>query len=460
MLQRTFGDRAFLRRVLGFGIPILIQNGITTLVALLDNIMVGQVGTLQMSGVSVANQLIFIFNLCVFGANAGAGIFGAQFHGSGDKQGILHTTRFKLFMSLILSVGAILLFYFCGPALISLYLQGEGSAEDAAMTLYYGFEYMQIMLVGLIPFALSNVYATTMRECDRTMLPMVSSVVAVLCNLVLNVILIFGHLGLPAMGAKGAAVATVISRFVELGILVVWSAFHKAQYYFLRGLYRSAYIPFSLLGKIITKGLPLMVNEFMWSTGMAMLNQSYSTCGLAVVPALNICETLNNIASIGVIALGHTVGILMGQMMGAGNTRQEIQDSNNKIIRLGLVVGVCFGALMAIAAPLFPQLYQVDDEIRSLAAQLMLVLAVMKPVMAYIYCIYFTIRSGGKTWSTFLFDCGILWCFTVPLSIVLSRVALWPILAIFICCQLVDFVKCFIGRLLLKKGNWIQNLAK
>ena len=460
MLRRYFGDRAFLRRVLGFGIPILIQNGITTLVALLDNIMVGQVGTLQMSGVSVANQLIFIFNLCVFGANAGAGIFGAQFHGSGDKQGILHATRFKLFMSLILSVGAILLFYFCGPALISLYLQGEGSAEDAAMTLYYGFEYMQIMLVGLVPFALSNVYATTMRECDRTMLPMVSSVVAVLCNLVLNVILIFGHLGLPAMGAKGAAVATVISRFVELGILVVWPVFHKAQYHFLRGLYRSAYIPFSLLGKIITKGLPLMVNEFMWSTGMAMLNQSYSTCGLAVVPALNICETLNNIASIGVIALGHTVGILMGQMMGAGNTRQEIQDSNNKIIRLGLVVGVCFGALMAVAAPLFPQLYQVDDEIRSLAAQLMLVLAVMKPVMAYIYCIYFTIRSGGKTWSTFLFDCGILWCFTVPLSIVLSRVALWPILAIFICCQLVDFVKCFIGRLVLKKGNWIQNLAK
>ena len=460
MLQRTFGDRVFLRRVLVFAIPILIQNAITTLVALLDNIMVGQVGTLQMSGVSVANQLIFIFNLCVFGANAGAGIFGAQFHGSGDKQGILHATRFKLLMSLALSVGAILLFRFCGPALINLYLQGEGSAQDAAMTLAYGFEYMQIMLWGLIPFALSNVYATTMRECGRAVLPMVSSVVAVLCNLVLNIILIFGHLGLPAMGAKGAAVATVISRFVELGILVVWSAFHKTQYHFLRGLYRSAYIPFSLLGKIMVKGLPLLVNEFMWSTGMAVLNQSYSTCGLDVVPALNICETLNNIASIGVIALGNTVGILMGQMMGAGNTRQEIQDSNNKIIRLGLVVGLCFGALMAIAAPLFPQLYQVDDEIRSLASQLMLVLAVMKPVMAYIYCIYFTIRSGGKTISTFLFDCGILWCFTVPLSIVLSRVALWPILPIFICCQLVDIVKCFIGRLVLKKGSWIQNLAK
>lgn len=460
MLRRYFGDRAFLRRVLGFGIPILIQNGITTFVALLDNIMVGQVGTLQMSGVSVANQLIFIFNLCVFGANAGAGIFGAQFHGSGDKEGILHATRFKILMSLLLSIGAILLFNFCGPNLINLYLQGEGSAQDAAQTLTFGFEYMQIMLWGLVPFALTNVYATTMRECNRTMLPMVGSVVAVLTNLALNFVLIFGHFGLPAMGAKGAAVATVISRFVEFGILVIWSAFHKNEYDFFRGLYRSCYIPVKLFGRIMAKGMPLMVNEFMWSTGMAVLNQSYSTCGLAVVPAVNICETLNNIASVGVIALGHTVGILMGQMMGAGCSREEIKDSNNKIIRIGLVIGVVFGSLMALGAPLFPHLYQVDGDIRSLASQLMLVLAVMKPVMAFLYCTYFSIRSGGKTWTTFFFDCGILWCFTVPLSVVLSRMTDIPILLLFICCQLVDIAKCFIGYYLLKKGTWIQNLAK
>ena len=460
MLRRYFGDRAFLRRVLGFGIPILIQNSITTFVALLDNIMVGQVGTLQMSGVSVANQLIFIFNLCVFGANAGAGIFGAQFHGSGDKEGILHATRFKILMSLLLSIGAILLFNFCGPNLISLYLQGEGSAEDAAQTLTFGFEYMQIMLWGLVPFALTNVYATTMRECNRTMLPMVGSVVAVLTNLALNFVLIFGHFGLPAMGAKGAAVATVISRFVEFGILVIWSAFHKNEYDFFRGLYRSFYIPLQLLGRILAKGMPLMMNEFLWSTGMAVLNQSYSTCGLVVVPAVNICETLNNIANVGVIALGNTVGILMGQMMGAGCAKEEIKDSNNKILRLGVTVGVLFGILMAAGAYVFPHLYQVSDDIRSLASQLVLVLAVMKPIMAYLFCAYFTIRSGGKTWTTFFFDCGIMWCFTVPLSIVLSRVAGLPILPLFICCQLVDIAKCFVGWRLLRSGSWIQNLAK
>jgi Na+-driven multidrug efflux pump len=299
-----------------------------------------------------------------------------------------------------------------------------------------------------------------MRECNKTILPMVSSVVAMLTNLVLNFVLIFGHFGAPALGAKGAAVATVISRFVELSILVIWSACHKNDYNFFRGLYRSCYIPLKLFGRIMAKGMPLMVNEFMWSTGMAVLNQSYSTCGLAVVPAVNICETFNNVASVGVIALGHTVGILMGQMMGAGCSREEIKDSNNKIIRIGLVIGVVFGGMMALGAPLFPQLYQADADIRSLASQLMLVLAIMKPVMAFLYCTYFSIRAGGKTWTTFFFDCGILWCLTVPLSIVLSRMTDIPILLLFISCQLVDIAKCFIGYYLLKKGTWIQNLAK
>ena len=460
MLQRYFGDRAFLRRVLGFAIPIVIQNFITTFVALLDNIMVGQVGTLQMSGVSVANQLIYIFNLCVFGANAGAGIFGAQFHGSGDRQGLLHTTRFKFIIGSILSVAVITLFIPCGKSLISLYLQGEGDPADAALTLSYGYEYMMVMLWGIVPFVFSNVYASTLRECGKTVLPMVSGIISVLTNLVLNFILIFGHFGAPAMGTKGAAIATVISRYVELGVLVVWAHSHRKDYYFLKGLYRSLHIPGKLFGRITVKGMPLMVNEFMWSTGMAVLTQSYSTCGLHVVPALNICETLNNLASIGVIALGHTVSIMMGQMIGAGNTRQEIQRDNKRIMHLSLVIGVSFGLLMAAGAFLFPRLYQVEDSVRTLATYLMLVLAFMKPAMAYIYCTYFTIRSGGKTWTTFFFDCGILWCFTVPLSMVLTRLAGWPILPIFICCQLVDFAKCFIGHLLLKKGAWIQNLAK
>ncbi len=460
MLQRTFGDRAFLRRVSAFAIPIIIQNGITTFVSLLDNIMVGQVGTQQMSGVSIANQLILIFNLCILGATAGAGIFSAQFHGARNLDGVRHAFRYKLLSCGALALGFIVLLLTAGQNLIGIYLQGEGNAQDAALTLGYGYEYMLIMCWGFVPFALSNVYASTMREGGKTIVPMVAGVVAVLVNLCLNTVLIFGLLGAPALEAKGAAIATVVSRFVELGILVLWGHGHRQQYPYLKGVYRHFRIPLQLCKKITVKGMPLLLNEFLWSTGVAVITQSYSTCGLDVVPALNITDTVNNLVSVAVIALGHTVGIIMGQMMGAGKSREEILDSNRKIRNIALVCGVVFGLLLASVSTVFPQLYQVDGQIRALATQLIWVLALHKPLMAFIYFAYFSMRSGGKTWITFLFDCGMMWVVTIPLSIFLSRVVRMPILPLYICCQSLDFAKCAIGHLMLRRGTWIQDLSK
>ena len=460
MLTRTFGDRAFLRRIFAFAIPIVIQNGITTFVSLLDNIMVGQVGTLQMSGVSIANQIILIFNLCVLGANAGAGIFSAQFCGSNDMDGVRHAFRYKLLICALLALGFISLVIPFGHNLIGLYLQGEGDPFAAKRILSFGYEYMLIMCWGFIPFALSGVYASTMRESGRTVAPMVAGIAAVLVNLCLNSILIFGLFGLPALGAKGAALATVISRYVELGILVIWSHTHKAQYPYIKGVYHSAYIPLSLVKKITIKGMPLLVNECMWSTAMAVLTQSYSTCGLDVVPALNITETINNLVSVAIVALGHTVGILMGQMMGAEKSREEILDCNRKIRNLSIACGVIFGIFLACISPTFPKLYQVEPPVRTLATTLILVLACHKPLMGFIYFAYFSMRSGGKTWITFFFDCGVLWLITIPVSILLTRFTGWPILAVYACCQGLDIIKCFIGYFLMKKGTWIQNLSK
>ncbi len=460
MLQRNFGSREFLRRVALFAIPIIIQNGITNFVSLLDNIMVGQVGTLQMSGVSIANQIILIYSLCILGATAGAGIFSAQFHGSKDYDGVRHAFRYKLIACCVLALGFIALVVFCGHDLIGLYLQGEGSAADAKDILGYGYEYMLIMCWGFIPFAISNVYSSTMREGGKTMVPMVAGVVAVGVNLCLNSVLIFGLLGLPALGAKGAALATVISRFVELGILAVWSHTHKADYPYFRKVYRSLYIPLSLVKRITVKGMPLLINECMWSTAMAVLTQSYSTCGLNVVPAVNIAETVNNLISVAIVALGNTVGILMGQMIGAGKSREEILDSNRKIRNLSMVCGVVFGILLASISSLFPLLYQVEPAVRQLSTSLILVLAFHKPLMAFTFYAYFTMRSGGKTLITFVFDCGVLWLITIPLSILLTRYLGWPILPVYICCQAVDLLKCAVGALLLRCANWIQDLSK
>ena len=460
MLTKHFGDRAFLRRVLAFAIPIIIQNSITTFVSLLDNIMVGQVGTVQMSGVSVANQLIMIFNLCVFGANSGAGIFTAQFHGSGDTKSIRYTVRYKALLCTILVAAVTVLALIFGRDLVALYLTGEGDIQTAQQTLSYGQDYLMVMLWGFLPFALSNVYSSSLRECGESLVPMYSGITAVFVNLCLNGVLIFGLFGLPALGVVGAAIATVVSRYVELGILVIWTHTHKKRCPFADGLFRSLYVPAALVKRVFIKGMPLLANEFLWSSGMAMLGQCYSTCGLAVVPALNIGDTINNLASVVAIAIATTVGILMGQMMGSGQEKSQVMDANRKLLNLALLLGAVFGGLLAALAPVFPLLYNTTDQIRQLATQLILVLAVMKPMMAYLLSVYYSIRSGGKTMMTFFYDCGIMWAVSIPLAYCLSRFTDLPIIPLYAICQSVDLGKAVLGYFIIRRGNWIQNLSK
>jgi len=460
MLNYYIGDRAFYSRVLRIAIPIIIQNGITNFVNMLDNIMVGQVGTVPMSGVSIVNGLIFVFNLCIFGASSGAGIFTAQFHGSQDDTGIRHTFRFKVMCAAILSTLGVTVFLLGGRVLIGLYLQGEGDPATAAGAMEYGLTYLHVMLWGFLPFALTNSYASTLRETGQTTIPMVAGICAVLVNLCLNYVLIFGHFGAPALGVKGAAVATVISRVVELIIVASWVHLHKKQNPYIQGVYRSAYIPGKLLKSIIIKGMPLLANEFLWSTGVAIMNQCYSTCGLDVVPAMNISSTLNNLSSVVFLSMGNAVGILMGQMLGANLPEQEVRDSNRKLIAVSVASGIVFGSIMAAMSGLFPRIYNTTQDVRTLASWLICIGAVMMPFHSYNNATYFTLRSGGQTLVTFLFDSCFMWVVCVPLAFCLSRFTNLPILPLYILCQLTDLLKIGLGTYMLRQGKWIQNLTQ
>ena len=459
MFKSLIGDRAIYRRFLLVAIPIIIQNGISNFVNLLDNVMVGQVGTLPMSGVSIVNGLLFVFNLCIFGGSAGAGIFTAQFHGNNDHDGIRYTFRFKFIICTVLAALGAAIFLAGDRLLIGLYLTGEGSAADAAQVMEYGIRYLHIMVWGLLPFALSNAYSSTLRETGQTVVPMIAGICAVLVNLVLNYILIFGHFGAPALGIEGAAIATVISRYAELAIVAVWTHTHKQHHIFIEGAFRSLYIPGKLLKSITFKGMPLLVNEFLWASGMAILNQCYSTCGLDVVPAMNISSTLYNLGGVVYMAMGNAVGILMGQMLGAGLSEAEVRTSNRQLIFASVFCGSIFGGIMALFSGVFPQIYNTTDTVRQLATVLICINACIMPFNSYTNATYFTLRSGGQTMVTFVFDSCFVWIICVPLAFCLSRFTGISIIPLFIICQATDLVKCALGAFMLRQGKWIQNLT-
>ena len=452
-------SKGFNRRILAVALPMMIQNGITNFVQMLDNVMVGQVGTIPMSGVAIVNQLMFVFNLCIFGAASGAGIFTAQFVGREDHEGIRHTFRFKILVGMLLSALGAGIFLTFGQNLIGLYLTGEGTPADAAATMDYALRYLHVMLLGLVPFALSNAYSGTLREIGETKVPMIAGIIAVFVNLIGNYILIFGHFGAPELGVVGAAVATVISRYVELAIVAVWTHTHGKIHPFILGALRSFHIPRKLTSDIIRKGMPLLINEFLWSTGMAFLSQCYSTRGLDVVAAFNIATTISQLSNVVFLSLGNAVGILMGQMLGAGVDRETVLRDNKRMIRLCVTVCFVVGAVTMLLSGVFANLYNTTDAVRSIAVGLICLTAVMMPVNSYNNAMYFTLRSGGQTFITFLFDSGFSWCVCVPVAFLLSRFTDLPILPLYGICVGVDIFKIFIGKPLLNKGVWINTIV-
>ncbi len=457
--RKFIGDKAFYKMALAVAVPIMIQNGITNFVSLLDNIMVGQIGTDQMSGVAIINQLMFVFNISIFGAVSGAGIFGAQFWGCGKQEGVQHTFRFKWIAATLLVILGGLLFFVAGDQLIMLYLHEEGNDARIAETLYYAKEYLSVMIWGLLPFGVCQVYTSTMRECGETLLPMKAGIAAVVVNMCLNYVLIFGKLGLPELGVVGAAIATVVSRYVEVAIVIVWAHTHKEKQPYIKGVYRNFHIPGNLVGKILLKGTPLMLNEIMWAMGMAILMQCYSLRGLDVVGGLNISSTISNLFNVVFIAMGSAVSIIVGQLLGAGKM-EEAKDTDTKLIAFSVGSCLVMGGLLAATASLFPQMYNTTDAVRNLGTSFIRIVAVCMPLYAFAHCTYFTLRSGGKTLVTFLFDSVFVWFVSIPLAFVLSRFTTLPIVPLYLVCQLIEIVKCVIGFILIKKGIWLQNIVK
>ena len=457
--KKYIGDKAFYSALIALAIPLIIQQGITNFVSLLDNLMVGRLGTIPMSSVSIMNQLIFVYNLTIFGGLSGASIFGAQFFGTGDWKGMRDTFRFRLLFGGVVSVLAIVILWFWGDALALLFMKSEvNDPADIALTVEHGMAYLKIALWGLVPFMVVQVYSGLLREMGETVSPMIASVIAILTNLVLNYIFIYGKLGCPAMGVAGAALATVIARFLEMGYIMWITHRGHARFRFIEGAYKSMHVPAELVRKIAVTGAPLMFNELLWSLGTTFVNANYSSRGLTVVAAMNIATTAWNLFCVIMFAMGSVVSIMVGQKLGAGDI-EGAKDIDRKLIFANLVLHIAIGAFIVVTAELVPMLYKTEPEVRALAADFLRIMGLTMPISAFVHVAYFTIRSGGKTVVTFFFDSVYTWVVTASLSLVLCRYTALDVRTIFFIVHFSDIIKLVISIPMLRSGFWANNLV-
>jgi putative MATE family efflux protein len=315
------------------------------------------------------------------------------------------------------------------------------------------------MLAGLPAFTVVQVYAKTLRECGETVVPMRAGVIALLVNLVFDYLLIFGKFGFPELGVNGAAAATVLSRFVEMAVVVIWAHRHTSdKCHYLKGVYKTLRVPLSLVKRYSVKGAPLLVNEALWSAGMAVLAQCYSLRGLNVVAAYNISNTIYGVFSVIFFSMGDAIAIIIGQHLGAKRFEQA-KDEDNKIIVFAVFIAMVSGVFIFIASFFFPLFYNTTPESKHIASQLLMVEAFIAPMIALMHTTYFTLRSGGKTIITFLFDSAFMWVVSVPFAFVLSRFTSLYVIWVYVLVEMANLIKCIIGIVLVKKGMWMNNIV-
>ena len=451
--------KEILKQALVLAVPMMIQNGITNAVGLVDHIMVGSLGTEPMTAVSIVTQLLFVFTLALFGGLSGPGIFTAQYYGQGNTEGVRISTRMKAIICVFITAAGIIAFLALRTPLFSLYLRGESAEIDPEATMGYAGDYLNIMLLGLPAMAVSMIYSTTLRETGDSVKPMAAGILSVVTDIIFNYLLIYGNFGFPQLGVRGAAAATVIARYFEMTALLLWTYLRRKKHPFLKGLWRTLKIPKAVFRKMLIKTIPILFNEFLWAAGLAALTQCYSTRGLSVVAGINISNVLCNLFNVVFVALGHSVGILVGQLLGAGRFDDARKSSFTLTVFTALL---CTGLTLGLIAlsGVFPQLYDTTDDVRGLASGFIVITALFFPVQGILNSLYFTLRSGGKTLITFVFDSVFSWLVTVPAALLICNLTALPVLTVYAIIQGIDIFKIIIGAVMIKKGIWITNLTE
>lgn len=446
------------KSALRLAVPMMIQNGITNAVGLVDNVMVGSIGSEAITAVSIISQLIFVFNLAIFGGLSGPGIYGAQYFGQNNMDGFRNTVRIKHWIGAVCLIGGLLIFNFAAEPLISLYLRGESANVDPVLTMSLAKEYMSVMLWGLPFFVVTQIYAGSLRETGDSIKPMIAGVSSVVIDIVFNYLLIYGNLGMPRLGVKGAAIATVLARIAEMAVTVIWTFAARKKHTFIKGLYKTMFVPFYDMKRIVKKSLPIFFNEFLWAGAIAALTQCYSVRSLDIVAGLNISNALCNLLNVVFVALGNAVGILIGQTLGASQYEKAKKEAFSLMWFTGFVCFVLTVILVAFSG-IFPGFYNTTDEIKGYATSFIIITALFFPVQGFLNALYFTLRSGGKTFVTFMFDSVFSWLIPVPCAFILCNFTQLSVFAVFALVQAADLIKVGVGYVLIRKGVWISNLV-
>ncbi len=458
-LKKYIGDKAFYKMALAIIIPVIVQQLVLSIAGYVDNLMISNYTQTAYTGVSTANRFMFLMNFFWIGLAAGVSVFIAQYYGAKDNKRITATIQLAVIIAVVIGFISSFLIYFGGPTFLKLFMPGDSADELLAIS--HGSQYIKFIAYGGVIILLNFMVATIYRSIGKPKIPMYAGIAGIVVNVGLNFLLIFGLLGFPEMGAKGAAVATVTSKTVELGILLFIAIFYDKEKYIKR-VFRSYELDSKLFNVYLKKGIPILLNEIMWAFGVQLLARFITSGNYDWLTAFNYSQNVTDLFFIYFGAIATGTAILVGTSLGEGNFDQA-KDYANKLIGITVMASLLAVVLLVTVSPALLLILTKPGPIYDYAYKLILITAIFILLYGFNAVIFFILRAGGDSLRAFFLDQMPTYLIGIPLTFFLSYMEpKWQLglIVIFLFTRIVDVVKVFIAIKFYKDERWVQNLTE
>lgn len=457
-IKKFIGDKQFYKMALAIIIPVVIQQVILSIAGYVDNLMVNSYSQTAYAGVSTANRFMFLINFFWIGLSSGISIFITQYYGAKEKDKLTGTIQLSLIIGIVLGVVSMLLLYYAGPLLIKLFIKGDGAAELEAIS--HGTTYIRVIAFGAVFMLLNFMVSVIYRSLGKPKIPMFVGIIGIIINMGLNTILIFGYLGAPALGAKGAAIATVISKVVELILLIIIAIIYDKDKSIV-SIFKKNYMTKNFFKLYLKKGGPIVLNEILWAVGVQILARLITGGNLAWLTAFNYSQNVTDLFFVYYAGIATGTAVLVGTALGEGDF-PKAKDYANKLIGVMFVASVIAIILLVGLSPLLLMILTPVNEYYWSAYHIILVTSIFIVLYGFNAMVYYILRAGGDSIRAFLLDQLPTYLLGIPLAFLLHQMEpKWQIglVGIFAFTKIIDVVKAFFSYILYKKETWVVNLT-
>jgi MATE family, multidrug efflux pump len=445
-----FQDKQFYKKFIFIAGPIAIQNLLMSSLALVDMVMIGQMGETAIAAVGLGGQVFFLSTLLFYGISSGGAVFFAQFWGKKDIKSIKKTI---LLVVLLAECGAAVL------SILSITIPGyiiNIFTTDLAV-IESGSVYLTITGISFLFTALSIAYSLALRSIGNAALPLKASFVSVSLNTILNYILIFGKFGFPELGIMGAAIATTISRFIEMSIIIIYV--YKSGSVLAANLKDFFNLKIDFLIKYLKTTLPVVLNELAWATGMLVYKIVYARMGTETIATIGITETTDSLVFSFLLGSSNACAIMIGNKIGERDI-EGVNVYSHRFIILAFLLGIFGGTILCLIAPYVPFMFNVSDNVRKSATLVLYVLAVFTVIKSItLHFVIGIFRGGGDTKFSFLIDIIGTWFVGVPLAVIFGLILKFPLHLVVLIILTEEVLKASLGLLRYRSKKWIHDIT-